>query len=168
MMRTRAGLALAAIAAIFALGVVGMARAADSAKDQVSTAEHGLIAATSADEASKYLDATDADVYDFNGPLEYKGTPAVQEDFTNAFAAGSNFKGEFLELQIYTSGKLGVARSIQHFTWTGKDGKPGEATFRVTDVWLKEKSGWKLIHSHVSVPVDAKGMGEMNLKPAGS
>jgi len=31
------------------------------------------------------------------------------------------------------NGKVGIAYSIQHFTWTDKDGKPGEGTFRVTD-----------------------------------
>jgi ketosteroid isomerase-like protein len=61
-----------------------------------------------------------------------------------------------------------MARSIQHFTWTGKDGKPGEVTMRVTDVLQKKPAGWKIIHSHISVPVDPKtGQGLMNLAASG-
>jgi ketosteroid isomerase-like protein len=74
-------------------------------------------------------------------------------------------KGKFVELVVVTDGKMGMARSIQHFTWTGKDGKPAEGTFRVTDVFQKVDGQWKVIHSHVSVPVDpATGQAQMNLK----
>ena len=46
-----------------------------------------------------------------------------------------------------------------------KDGKQQEATLRVTDVFHKVDGKWKLIHSHVSVPVDPKtGQGQMNIK----
>ena len=38
---------------------------------------------------------------------------------------------------VVSDGKLGVANSIQHFTWKGKDDKPMEATIRVTDVYHK-------------------------------
>jgi ketosteroid isomerase-like protein len=70
-----------------------------------------------------------------------------------------------VELVVVTDGKLGMARSIQHFTWKDKDGKPSEATFRVTDVFHKVDGQWKVIHTHASVPVDPKtGMGQMDLK----
>jgi len=51
---------------------------------------------------------------------------------------------------------MGMARSLQHFTWTDKDGKAMEATIRVTDVLHKVGGQWKVIHSHISVPVDPK------------
>jgi ketosteroid isomerase-like protein len=60
---------------------------------------------------------------------------------------------------------MGMARSIQHFTWKDKNGKAQEATVRVTDVYHKVNGEWKVFHSHVAVPVDAKtGQGQMNLK----
>ena len=44
-------------------------------------------------------------------------------------------------------------------------GKPVDTIFRVTDVWRKEKGGWKIIHSHISVPVDlASGKADMQSK----
>ena len=56
-------------------------------------------------------------------------------------------------------------RSVQHFTWKDKDGKPMEATFRVTDALHKVKGQWKIFHSHISVPVDpATGKGDMQSK----
>lgn len=142
------------------------ANAAGSAKQEITELEHNLISATTADEAIKYYDDKDADVFDFSGPpLEYKGTSAVHTDFDNFFSNAKDVKGEFVELTVVTDGKMGMARSIQHFTWKDKDGKPGEANIRVTDVLRKGKGGWKIIHSHISVPVDPKtGQGQMNLK----
>lgn len=169
MKRRGVGLAALGCAGLLALGLSSRAQAADSAKQQISDVEHNLINATTADQAIKYYDPIDADVYDFSGPpLEYKGTESVHKDFNDFFANAKDVKGEFKELVIVTDGKMGMARSIQHFTWTGKDGKPAEATIRVTDVLQKEKPGWRIIHSHISVPINPKtGEGEMHLKPAG-
>jgi len=68
-------------------------------------------------------------------------------------------------VDVVTDGKLGMARSIQHFTWKDKAGKAQEATLRVTDVYHKVNGEWKIFHSHVSAPVDPKtSQGLMNLK----
>ncbi len=131
------------------------ANAASGAKDEITTLEHKLIAATSADEAIKFYDGN-PDVYDFVPPLQYKGTDAVHTDFNNFFSNAKDVKGEFVELEVVTDGKLGMARSLQHFTWKDKDDKPAEATIRVTDVLHKVKGEWKIMHSHISVPVDPK------------
>jgi ketosteroid isomerase-like protein len=113
----------------------------------------------------KYYDQNDVAVYDLAGPLQYKGNSAVRGDFDNVFATFAGAKGEFLDLVVVTDGKMGMARSIQHFTWTDKDGKPGEATVRVTDVFHKVAGPWKVIHTHISAPMDSKtGMTQMKLK----
>ena len=60
---------------------------------------------------------------------------------------------------------VAAVRSLQHFTWKDKDGTPQEGTFRVTDIFHKVGGKWKLLHTHVSVPVDpATGKGQMNLQ----
>jgi ketosteroid isomerase-like protein len=111
------------------------------------------------------FDSDDIVLYDFVPPLKYSGAKAVRGDLDNFFNNAKDVKGEFVELRVITDGNLGVARSIQHFTWTGKDGKPMEATLRVTDVLRKRDGEWKFFHSHVSVPVDpATGKAQMNLK----
>jgi ketosteroid isomerase-like protein len=146
------------------LGSSLIANAAGSSKEEITTLEHNLIAATSADEAIKFYDGN-PDVYDFVPPLQYKGTDAVHTDFNNFFGNAKDVKGEFVELEVVTDGKMGMARSLQHFTWKDKDDKPAEATIRVTDVLHKVKGEWKIMHSHISVPVDPKtGQGQMNLK----
>lgn len=141
--------------------------AAANAKQEITDLEHKCIAATSTeqDAALGCFDENDIVLYDFVPPLEYSGAKAVRGDLDNFFNNAKNVKGEFVELQVVTDGKLGVARSIQHFTWTTKDGKPMEGTFRVTDVLHKTGGKWKIFHTHVSVPVDPNtGKAEMNLK----
>ena len=50
-------------------------------------------------------------------------------------------------------------------TATDKSGKPFDIIFRVTDVWRKEKGGWKMVHSHISLPVAmATGKADMPSK----
>jgi len=156
------------------VGVAGLvlslginANAASNAKDEkaIRGVENKIISATSTDEVMKYYDQNDIDLYDFVPPLQYEGATAVHGDLDNFFNNAKDVKGEFVQLVVVTDGKLGMARSIQHFTWNDKDGKAQEATLRVTDVFHKVDGKWKVIHSHVSVPVDPKtGQAQMNLK----
>jgi ketosteroid isomerase-like protein len=161
----RFGILLGTLAVI---GVTwGQNASAASSKKEITDLEHKCIAATSTDQAASLgcFDEADIVLYDFIPPLEYKGDKAVRGDLDNFFNNARDVKGEFVELQVVSDGKLGVARSIQHFTWTSKDGKPMEATLRVTDVLHKTPSGWKIFHTHVSVPVNPEtGKAEMNLK----
>jgi ketosteroid isomerase-like protein len=141
------------------------ANAAARDEKAISDVEHQMIATTNTDDLMKYYDQHDVTVYDLAGPLEFKGNTAVRGDFDHVFASFPGVKGEFVELEIVTDGKLGVARSIQHFTWTDKDGKPGEATVRVTDVFHKVGGKWKAIQTHISAPMDPKtGMAQTALK----
>ena len=161
----------------FLLGIIAVAGlawavrhnvfAAESAKQEITDLEHKCIAATSTDESASLgcFDGNDIVLYDFIPPLEYSGAKAVRGDLDNFFNNAKNVKGEFVQLDVVADGKLGVARSIQHFTWTGKDGKPMAATFRVTDAWHKTDGKWKVFHTHVSVPVNPDtGKAEMDLK----
>ncbi len=156
-----------ATVAIVALCMSLPALAANTVKDkqEIEGIEHKIIDATSADQVMKYYDKDNIDLYDFHPPLQYEGATAVKEDLSDFFANAKDVKGEFVQLVVVTDGKMGMARSIQHFTWTGKDGKPAEGTFRVTDVFQKVDGKWKVIHSHVSVPVNpATGQAVMNAK----
>lgn len=163
----RLGLMIATIVGVtvIALGFGSSARAAAGAKEQITDIEHKIIDATSADEAMKYDDPNDIVFYDFVPPLQFKGAKAVHEDLENFFNNAKDVKGKFVELRVVTDGKLGIAYSLQYFTWKDKDGKPMEGTFRVTDAYHKVGGQWKMFHSHVSAPIDPKtGQGQMNLK----
>jgi len=153
-----------AVAAL-AWSVAFKALAAGSDKQAITDLEHKCIAATSTDQAMGCFDEKHVVLYDVVPPLKYAGAKAVRGDLDNFFNNAKDAKAEFVELDVVTDGKLGVDRSIQHATWTSKDGKPMEATFRVTDVLHKVGGKWKVFHSHVSVPVNLDtGKAEMNLK----
>jgi ketosteroid isomerase-like protein len=163
----RLGLMIATVVgvSVIALGFCSSARAATSAREQITDIEHKIMDATTTDEAMKYDDPNDIVFFDFVPPLQYKGSKAVHADLDNFFNNAKDVKGNFVELRVVTDGKLGVAYSLQHFTWKDKDGKAMEGTFRVTDAYHKVGGQWKLFHAHVSAPIDPKtGQGEMNLK----
>ena len=148
------------------LGAQVDAKAGTSAKDQITAIENKMITSTSADQLMKFYDEADVNVFDITPPLEFKGAKAVRKDFEDFFAGGTDFNGKFVELAVVAEGNMGFARSVQHFTWKGKDGKPVAATIRVTDVFHKMKGEWKVMHSHISVPIDLKtGQGQLDLKP---
>ena len=160
------GLFGAVAAALMALGLAGQALAAD-AKAQVTDLEHKCAAATTTDEIMDcYDNSDDVVVYDIGTPREFDGPKAVRGDFQKFFDNSKNGKIEFVSMHVVTDGKMALAESVQHYTGTDKSGKPIDMTFRVTDVWRKEKPGWKIIHSHISVPVDlASGKPDMQSKP---
>ena len=153
------------IAAFVIAMSIGTSARADS-KDEITDLEHKCASATSADQLMECYDkSNDLVVYDLMTPREFDGRDAVRADFQNAFATFGNAKVEFINLHVVSDGKLGVAESVQHMTATDKSGKPIDTIFRVTDVWRKEKGGWKIIHSHISVPVDlATGKADMQSK----
>jgi ketosteroid isomerase-like protein len=154
-----------AISAAILVWSFGATHAAGDAKAEITALEHKVIAATSADEAMTFQDEKEIVLYDYVMPLQYVGGKAVRADLEKFFSGAKNVKGNFVALRVVADGNLGVAHSIQHFTWTDKDGKPGEGTFRVTDGWQKVDGKWKLFHTHVSFPIDAvTGKAEMNLK----
>ncbi len=153
-------------AVLLALGFGPQAFAAGDSQTEITELEHKCASATSADELMKCYDKTnDLVVYDLMTPREFDGRDAVRADFQNGFSAFKNAKVEFINLHVVSDGKLGVAESVQHMTATDNSGKPIDMIFRVTDVWRKEKDGWKIIHSHISVPVDmASGKADMESK----
>ena len=155
------------VVAILAWSFVRHANAGGDDKQAITDLEHKLAAATSADQALKYYDPTDeVAVFDMAGPpREYVGQKAVRGDFEKGFAGVKNPKVDFVELNVLTDGNLGFARSVQHFTATGPDGKPVEVTFRQTDCLHKVDGQWKILHQHISVPVDmASGKADMASK----
>lgn len=155
----------AAAALILAWGFAAQAVAADS-KAQITDLEQKCAAATTVDELMGcYTTKGDLVVYDLGTPREFDGVKAVRGDFQNFFDTIKNPKVEFVSLHVVTDGRMGLANSVQHFTGTGKDGKPVDMTFRVTDVWQKIAGKWKIIHTHVSFPVDmATGRADMQSK----
>ncbi len=148
------------ILAVFALFAWSLAPSAKADDDEqaITDVEHKLADATNAEEALKYYDSgDDVTIFDMSGPpREYTGQKAIRGDFEKAFTGLKDLKVNFLELKVETDGKFGYARSVQHFTAKSADGKPVDITFRQTDVLKKEDGKWKIVHQHISLPVDLK------------
>ena len=105
-------------------------------------------------------------VFDAIPPLQYTGAAAYRKDWVDTFAA---YPGpvEFgiANLDITVGGDVAYSRSIQHGTFTDKDGKKTELTIRVTDGYKKVDGKWLIAQEHVSVPVDLETMkADLNAK----
>jgi ketosteroid isomerase-like protein len=153
---------LAISAALICASAPG-ARADD--KQEITDLEHKLAVTTDPDEVMKYYESGDDVVlFDVMPPREFAGQKALRAHMAD-FAGTKDVKADFLELQVISDGKLALARSVQHYTANGPDGKPIDVTFRLTDVWRKTNGEWKIIHQHVSYPIDLKtGKADMQSK----
>jgi ketosteroid isomerase-like protein len=142
-------------AAVVICGFAPTASAAGDAKSEIEALEHKCAEAPTVDQLMNcYQPSGDLVVYDIGTPREYDGQQAVRADFQNFFDSMKNPKVEFVSMHVVTDGKMALANSVQHFIATDKSGKPVDMTFRVTDVWQKQKGDWKIIHTHVSFPID--------------
>ncbi len=153
------------VLALFIFSFAAVAAADD--QQAITDVEHKLAAATTAQEAMKYYDPSDdVTLFDMSGPpREYAGQKAIRADFEKGFAGLKDLKVEFVELKVVTDGNLGFARSVQHFTGKTADGKPVDITFRQTDVLHKVNGEWKILHQHISVPVNMQtGQADMASK----
>ncbi|MGO9603082.1 MAG: YybH family protein [Candidatus Binataceae bacterium] len=165
MKRTRL-LVAAFAAAVLVWSIAPRSCVAADPKGEIEGLEHKCAEATSVEQLMTcYESSDDLVVYDIGTPREFDGQQAVRGDFQNFFDTIKNPKVEFVSLHVVTDGRMGLANSVQRFTGTDKSGKPVDMTFRVTDVWQKQKRQWKIIHTHVSFPTDmATGKADMQSK----
>jgi ketosteroid isomerase-like protein len=102
-------------------------------------------------------------VFDVAPPREYDGIDAYRADW-GGFMAGVAGPLTFTlsDLNVETGGDLAYATSIQSWTWTDPKGVSHSLTARVTDVFRKRGGAWRIVHEHVSVPVDLiSGQGDL-------
>jgi ketosteroid isomerase-like protein len=129
-------------------------RAAGDPKTEITEIEQKALAASTASELLAFYDPKDIITYDYIPGLQYVGAKAVYADVDHFFSNTKNLKGNFVDLQVETDGTMGVAHSLQHFTWIDNSGAQQEATFRVTNCYHKTNGQWKIFHMHTSFPVD--------------
>jgi ketosteroid isomerase-like protein len=106
-------------------------------------------------------------VFDAAPPRQYVGIKAWRADNENFLALFQGpLNAEMSDLSVTTNGKLGFGHNIQRFSGTGKDGKPLDLTFRVSDSYKKINGKWMIVEEHLSFPVDvATGKADMTSKP---
>ena len=102
-------------------------------------------------------------VFDVSPPRQYDGLDAYRADWS-AFLSGAAGPLTFTltDLNIETGGNLAYSTSIQSWTWTDPKNLAHSLTARVTDVFRKRDGAWRIVHEHVSVPVDLiSGQGDL-------
>lgn len=71
------------------------------------------------------------------------------------FRGVKNLRTKILQLTVQAESNIGYAFSTQNFiseVTTG--GPPLNFIFRETDIFVKKEGKWRLVHQHLSVPVD--------------
>ncbi|MGA6973552.1 MAG: nuclear transport factor 2 family protein [Candidatus Binatus sp.] len=112
-----------------------------------------------------YLQDDTLFIFDAIPPRQYVGIKAWRADNEGFIASFQGpLKAEMSDLSVTANGKLG--HNIQHYSGTGKNGKPIDVTLRVSDGYKKINGKWFIVQEHLSYPVDpATGKADMNSKP---
>lgn len=89
--------------------------------------------------------------------LEEKGLENCREVFRRQFDLIRNVTTDLLDIRVFVDGDVGFVHSIQHFECEDCHGrKASDIVTRQTDCFVKNAGAWKLIHQHVSLPLDFK------------
>jgi ketosteroid isomerase-like protein len=135
------------------------ARTASTDEEQIRRVYEELSSGCKAKDVGAIMNAYVADqsllVFDALPPRQYVGAKAYRKDWEEFLAF---FKGpvncEFSELSVVADKMLGYSHTIFHTSGTDTKDKPVDLTMRVTDVYQKIGGAWKIVHEHISFPVD--------------
>jgi ketosteroid isomerase-like protein len=64
----------------------------------------------------------------------------------------NSFQLELRDIAIHAAADVALAHYLCHFAPTPADHPCGQTWMRVTEGYRRTATGWKVIHSHVSVP----------------
>ena len=113
------------------------------------------------------LYASDVVVYDYPPPLQHIGVEQHRRSFEQWFAMmAGEVRCELRDLRITARDDLAFARALNHITGISADGETKiDQWVRATVCFEKRGGAWRVVHEHVSVPIDENGRGLTNLKP---
>jgi uncharacterized protein (TIGR02246 family) len=105
--------------------------------------------------------------YDVVPPLQFKGAEAYREDYKQFL---DQYDGpvhvEYRDMRIMSSGDIGFIHTLERFTGKMKNGQTVDFWLRATSGLQKIDGKWKIVHDHISVPVDFEtGKALLDLKP---
>ena len=133
------------------------AMAAPRDEAQIRALEARFAAAVNAKNVDAIMQvyAKDVFVFDVSPPRQYVGAAAYRADwkgFTTGFTGPVKFA--ISDLVVSADGTIGYGHSIQHMSGTDPRGAKVDLTVRVTDVYRKTGGAWRIVHEHISVPVN--------------
>jgi ketosteroid isomerase-like protein len=150
---------------LLALSGAAIAAAATPSRDEraIAAIENEMASAQSADGVTR---TWDDNVVWYDIPAEVVGNKAATARLAHQFAAISNVRTKILRMTVHANGNIGYAYSTQNFISNVKSGGPElNFIFRETDIFVKKNGKWRLVHQHLSVPVDlASGRALINSK----
>jgi uncharacterized protein YndB with AHSA1/START domain/ketosteroid isomerase-like protein len=102
--------------------------------------------------------APDVVSYEHEAPQEYRGVEAVREVCAAGFDYQTgDFRWDIPDLQIRVAGDLAVTWGLNRMRDVQPDGSTRERWSRGTRVFERRDGRWRMVHQHVSFPVDAEG-----------
>ena len=137
----------------------------------IETLENQFAAAVNAKDVDAimkvYAPGGDLFVFDVVPPRQYVGAEAYRKDWKGFLETMKGpVKFTVSDLSVDAGKKMAYSHSVQHMSGTDAKGKPVDFTVRVTDVYRKIGGDWRIVHEHVSVPVNMDtGKPDMNSKP---
>jgi ketosteroid isomerase-like protein len=113
------------------------------------------------------LYAPDVVYFDLVPPLQYAGSTALRERFSQWFEGWTGPIGmEMRDLTIVASGEIAAAHMLLRASGTRKNGQEVGYWVRTSNCCRRSNHGWLITHEHVSLPVDfASGRAAMDLVP---
>lgn len=111
--------------------------------------------------------AADVISFDLNPPLQHGGGEIFKEHWQALFAAyEDSIDYEVRDLQVAVGGDIAFTHSLNRTGGMLKSGQRSERWLRWTACLRKRDGTWRVVHEHVSVPVDLKsGKASFDLLP---
>ena len=105
--------------------------------------------------------------FDIVPPLQFRGANAYRKDYSEFFGQFSGpLRVEVPDMQVEVNGNLAFAYGLERISGTTTNGQPVDMWLRYTEGLRNIEGKWRVIHEHISVPVDmASGKAVMDLKP---
>lgn len=118
-----------------------------------------------AEKALSYFDnSDDVSLFDIMPPRQSSGAEFRKHfrELTEKFIG----RIEFHDMKVHADKKLAFVTMVQHYFGKDEKGKNSEMIFRVTDCLKKKDGKWRIVHEHLSFPVDlATGKADFLSKP---
>ena len=103
------------------------------------------------------LYSPDVVYFDLVPPLQYAGSTALRERFSEWFTGWDGPIGmETRDLSIVVSGDIAIAHWFSRASGTLKNEHEVGFWVRVTSCCLRSTDRWLITHEHVSLPIDPK------------
>jgi len=113
------------------------------------------------------LYAPDVVYFDLVPPLRYVGADALRARFLDWFPRWHGPIGQQTqELEVSADDRVATAHMLVRAYGTMQDGRTVDYFVRVTNGCRRSDGGWRIIHEHVSLPVEmSTGRARMDLTP---